>query len=105
MTDIAARKAQLLARRAELETRLRRIEERLDQPHSPDWEEDAVEREDDEVLEDLGQAGLAEIERIDAALARIEAGTYGICATCGEPIAPERLDVMPDTPFCRNCAP
>lgn len=105
MTDIAARKAQLLARRAEIETRLRRIEERLDAPHSADWAEDAVEREDDEVLEDLGQAGAAEIERIDAALARIEAGTYGICATCGEPIAPERLDVMPATPFCRHCAP
>ncbi|WP_416173452.1 TraR/DksA family transcriptional regulator [Cypionkella sp.] len=52
----------------------------------------------------MGNAGLLEIRRIKAALARIAAGDYGICAKCGQDITSERLDVLPDTPFCRNCA-
>ncbi|MCB1419359.1 MAG: TraR/DksA C4-type zinc finger protein, partial [Notoacmeibacter sp.] len=44
------------------------------------------------------------LKRIDAALDRIEAGTYGVCAKCGEDITEERLDLLPATPFCRNCA-
>jgi RNA polymerase-binding transcription factor DksA len=64
----------------------------------------AVEREDDEVLERLGVSGQEEIARIRAALARMEAGEYGVCVTCGEDIAEERLDLLPATPFCRRCA-
>ena len=47
----------------------------------------------------------AEIRRIDAALARIEAGDYGDCVRCGNPIAEKRLQLLPDTPFCANCSP
>ncbi|WP_299354675.1 TraR/DksA C4-type zinc finger protein [uncultured Shimia sp.] len=104
MTDIAARKAALLKRLSELDTRLHAIEAELDEPHSKDWEESAVEREGDEVLEQLGQSGQDEILRIRAALQRIRDEEYGFCARCGEDISPERLDVLPDTPLCRNCA-
>lgn len=45
-----------------------------------------------------------ELQRIDAALARLAAGTYGDCAACGEPIEPARLDASPATPFCLGCA-
>ena len=41
---------------------------------------------------------------IDAALDRYEAGTYGICAKCGDEIEEARLDVVPETPFCAACA-
>lgn len=44
------------------------------------------------------------IRKIDAALQRLEAGAYGDCAACGEPIPRERLDADPATPFCRECA-
>ena len=57
------------------------------------FEEQAIEREDDEVLEDLGAAGLREMRMIEAALDRIENGSYGVCVRCGEPIgddAPRR---------------
>lgn len=100
----AEMKARLEARLAELEDRLTSIEAELDSHNSPDWEERAVEREEDEVLEGMGQSGLAEIRVIRAALARIEDGTYGVCGTCGEPIAQARLDVLPATPFCARCA-
>ena len=45
------------------------------------------------MLEDLGAAGLREVRMIEAALDRIENGSYGVCVRCGEPIgddAPRR---------------
>jgi RNA polymerase-binding transcription factor DksA len=104
MTSIEARKAQLEVRLAELAARLQRIETELDQPVSEDFSEQATEREDEEVLEDLGAAGLQEIRMIEAALDRIANGTYGTCVSCGDPIGDARLDVVPQAPRCRNCA-
>ena len=104
-TPIPARKAQLVKRLQELGARLEAIEEELDSHQNRDWEELATEREGDEVLEATGNAGLAEITQIRAALKRIEAGSYGDCVRCGEPIAEARLDALPWTPLCRRCAP
>jgi RNA polymerase-binding transcription factor DksA len=104
MTDLAQRRAQLTDRLTALEARLHEIEDELDSHQSKDWEELAVEREGDEVLESLGVSGKAEIARIRAALARMDAGEYGFCVTCGEAIAEERLDLLPWTPFCSRCA-
>ena len=104
MIDIAHYEKRLLARKAELEKRLDGIESDLDETPSPDWEERATEREGDEVLEELGSAGAAELRMIAAALDRIAAGTYGDCVACGEAISAERLDVLPHAPRCRNCA-
>ncbi|PSL21734.1 TraR/DksA family transcriptional regulator [Shimia abyssi] len=104
MTDFSVEKRALLKRLGELDRRLHDIEAELDQPRSKDWEESAVEREGDEVLETLGQSGQNEIVRIQAALARLRASEYGICTICAEPIARERLRVLPDTPFCKKCA-
>ena len=104
MKSDEARKAQLEARLQELTTRLRRIEDELDQPLSDDFSEQAVEREDEEVLEDLGTAGQQEIRMIEAALVRIANGSYGTCVACGERISEARLDVLPQTPRCRDCA-
>lgn len=104
MVATKKREAVLRARLDELEGRLHVIDDELESHSSPDWEEMAVERESDEVLEDLGNAGKLEIEQIRAALGRIEDGTYGECVKCGDDISEERLDVLPATPFCRNCA-
>ncbi|MEX0347052.1 MAG: TraR/DksA family transcriptional regulator [Rhizobiaceae bacterium] len=98
---VEQRREELTKRRAYLVNRLERIEDHLDDAPNPDWEEAAQESENDEVLEDLGLAGQEEIRAIDAALARIEEGTYGDCVTCGEPISQERLDILPYTPFCK----
>lgn len=98
------RKAQLEARAAELNTRLHKIDAELDAPAPQDWEDHATEREADEVLETMGLSGQQELGRIAAALDRIAKGTYGVCAKCGDDIAAERLDLLPDTPFCARCA-
>jgi RNA polymerase-binding transcription factor DksA len=105
MKSAEVRKAELLARRGQLTRRMEGIEAELDAHSSPDWEELAIERETDEVLEDLGNSAQHEIRMIDAALKRIAEGEYGFCVTCGNAIAEERLDVVPATPFCRTCAP
>lgn len=104
MIPTATRKAQLEARLTQLTTRLKEIDAELDSHTAQDWEELAVEREGDEVLEDLGQAGQLEIRQIEAALARISAGEYGFCAQCGAEISQERLNLLPHTPYCRDCA-
>ncbi len=104
MTPIATRKAQLLTRLGDLNGRLARIEAELDAPQTADWEDRAAEREGDEVLEGVGLTGQQEIRMIEAALDRIAAGTYGTCVTCGAEIGDARLDLLPFTPFCRDCA-
>ncbi len=48
------------------------------------------------------EAGL--LEEVEAALERIEQGTFGRCDSCGEEISPERLDAIPYTPYCVTCA-
>ncbi len=104
MTDLKSREKQLRDRLAELEGRLHRIEDHLEQTPDPDWEDRATDSEMDEVLEGLGQAGLTELEAIHAALARIKSGNYGICSRCEAEISEARLNVLPQTSLCRNCA-
>ena len=94
----------LLARRQELLSELDHIETDLDAPAPKDWEDRASERQGDEVLEALGEHDLQELRQIDAALKRIEEDEYGYCVTCGNEISPERLEILPATPFCKNCA-
>lgn len=45
------------------------------------------------------------LREIEAALARVESGTYGICEGCGETILAERLEVLPHTRYCVQCQP
>ena len=42
-------------------------------------------------------------EQVERALARVEAGTYGICETCGQHIAAERLEASPAVTECIAC--
>jgi RNA polymerase-binding transcription factor DksA len=59
-----------------------------------------VERERDLAL---SAQALAAVEDIDKALAKIEAGTYGICERCGQPIPKERLKALPYAALCVAC--
>lgn len=55
-------------------------------------------------LEALRRATLSERAEVGHALARVDAGTYGICVVCGRPIAPARLDARPFATTCIDCA-
>jgi DnaK suppressor protein len=46
----------------------------------------------------------AQIEELEEALDRVQAGTYGQCERCGQPIDPERLEILPTTTLCSACA-
>ncbi|MFB9951407.1 TraR/DksA family transcriptional regulator [Rhizobium puerariae] len=102
--DTARYETVLRARKAELENRLTRIEQDFTAPRNPDDDDRAIERNNDEVLDELGEVGERELMAIDAALERIAKGTFGICARCGQPIAEKRLDTVPHTPLCQACA-
>jgi RNA polymerase-binding protein DksA len=54
---------------------------------------------------DMALHGNAEelIGQIDAALQRLDAGTYGMCARCGQPIDAARLEALPYAEFCITC--
>lgn len=95
----------LIARLQALRARMTGIEAELDSHNAQDWQELATEREGDEVLEGMGVSAQTEARGIEAALARIDAGSWGRCVTCGGEIGAERLALLPATPFCRDCAP
>ncbi|MFK0384620.1 TraR/DksA C4-type zinc finger protein [Rhizobium sp. RM] len=91
-------------RQRELYRRLHRIEADFEEPRNPDDEDRAVERNNDEVLDELGQVGQDELRAIDAALDRVAQGTFGKCVRCGKQISEDRLKAVPYTPFCQKCA-
>lgn len=104
MTRHELLRQELEARRAELAERAERIGADLQEPRSADFEEQASETEDDAALEGQERVALREIAAIDAAIARLEAGSYGICAKCGEEIAEARLEALPTAALCISCA-
>ncbi|MGF2949319.1 TraR/DksA family transcriptional regulator [Microbacterium alcoholitolerans] len=55
-------------------------------------------------LSALSDAAADELRQFDDALARLDAGTYGICARCGKPIPAARLEVRPFAELCVPCA-
>lgn len=101
--DTARFKDRLLERKSELNARLGRIETDLERTPDKDWEDQAIEVENDEVLEEMGQVGQEELRAIDAALARIAAGTFGTCPKCGGKISQARLDAVPHAALCEEC--
>lgn len=88
----------------ELQRRISKIEHKLRETQEADSEEQALERENDEVLERLDASGRTEMEMIEATLARIKAGTYGTCTHCGGTISTQRLSALPYTTACITCA-
>jgi RNA polymerase-binding transcription factor DksA len=72
-----------------------------DDEHDPEGATLAFERQHTAAL--LEQA-LAQVAEIDAALGRLNDGTYGICARCGQPIGEDRLAARPTAATCLRCA-
>ena len=68
--------------------------------HLADTATETVEREIGNTLEEHDERLLG---AIDAALQRIEDGTYGKCVNCGAPIPEERLEAMPWATLCIDC--
>lgn len=111
MTD--DRRAALLAQRQLAKARLRALSAEHgaivaaaegangDDEHDPEGATVAYERSRVAALVD---AALATLQAVDAALARLDDGSYGTCASCGRPIVPDRLAAIPDATMCVACA-
>lgn len=97
-------RADLEAMLTTLGARVDRIEEAQREPLDDDFSEQAVAREDDEALDGVERAAMDEIAQVRQALSRLDAGTYGLCAACGEPIANARLEALPAATHCISCA-
>ena len=72
-----------------------------DDEHDPEGPTLAFERSQSSAI--LAQS-VQHIADIDAALLRMDEGTYGLCKTCGGSIAVGRLQVRPQAPLCISCA-
>jgi RNA polymerase-binding transcription factor DksA len=106
VTRLAARRVETVELVASLTRRLDGIIESNaysanDDEHDPEGVTVAFERA--QVAGLLAQAN-AELAALDAAAARLEAGTYGVCARCGKEIGAGRLEALPATTTCIRCA-
>ncbi|MCP4432584.1 MAG: TraR/DksA family transcriptional regulator [Gammaproteobacteria bacterium] len=105
MQNTEAFKQKLINLRREVTQRMRSIDRDIrHEDLSADWNEQATERENDEVLESLGNAADRELTHINAALERIENDTYFFCEDCGSGIPAARLELLPFSTLCISCA-
>jgi DnaK suppressor protein len=72
-----------------------------DDEHDPEGATIAFERSQ---LDSLVRQARDHLDEIDAALARLSEGRFGVCERCGRPIAPGRLEVRPTARTCVACA-
>lgn len=95
----------LLALRTELLARRDRLAGHFQPSEDPaPRDEQQLQHQNDEVVDALARQTATELADIDTALQRLEEGTYGQCARCGEAIAAERLLAMPGAVRCVQCA-
>lgn len=107
--SITELRARLEQRAGELRSEIRsagedtRAEEDARANEVADQKDQAARQAGDEVKQAEEQRDLDELSAVLAALRRIEAGRYGLCVECGEPIAPSRLAVQPAALRCALC--
>jgi DnaK suppressor protein len=97
--------------KAKFTQRIIALQHRVDSIHqdfaggrNADWADQAGERENDEVLNALESEAKIEIQLLSNVINQIEKGLYGICQSCGENIAQQRLAVQPSAIKCIQCA-
>jgi RNA polymerase-binding transcription factor DksA len=77
------------------------LDTNADDEHDPEGTTIAFERSQISALVRQVRHHLAEV---DAALDRVEAGTYGVCERCGSPVGDARLEALPAARSCIDCA-
>ncbi len=97
-------KRELEQRLSDLQSRLASLKADATRSHSADSAEQAQERENDEVVDAIGNETRVSIRIIQNALEKIEDGTYGACERCGEDIGVDRLRAVPEATHCVDCA-
>ncbi|SDN17868.1 TraR/DksA family transcriptional regulator [Vreelandella arcis] len=101
------RKATLESLKTELLARVQRYEDhqhRINGALDKDLDEQALEVHNDEVVAKLEDEAEEELAQIERALARIDARVGDRCEECGNTITSGRLEALPYTTHCRDCA-
>lgn len=104
MADLSAIQAKLHSKVRRLQAHMSAIEEHLATPGDSDSQKNAVESEDDEVLDRIESVTESEIQQVELALQRLTAGMYGQCAQCGKAIGTSRLAALPAATRCIDSA-
>ena len=94
----------LETKRRELESRVQKLAKNAHTPLAADWEDRAIELENEEVQQQLGDEGVLELQNIYNALKRMDTGTFGKCKSCKQQISPARLKALPYAEICMDCA-
>jgi RNA polymerase-binding transcription factor len=106
--EIAKAREALIARKAEIEALLAESAESRSTVELDQTSVGRLSRMDAMQAQQLalatGRQRTQDLARVEAALQRIEDGTYGLCLICDEDIAPKRLAFDPAAPTCINCA-
>lgn len=84
--------------------RIRRDRTHIDVPLVADFSDQAIQRQNDEVLDQLEDSGLRDLGQVEHALAYLARGGGDRCECCGEVIAAKRLAAMPQATLCSKCA-
>ena len=104
MNDAEKIRKNLLALQAELQQRLGRAQ--TEERHEVEEHEDTTAQlwQASEIRDGMNDEAVGELRDIRRALARLDAGDYGTCENCGEPINPARLEALPYATRCIACA-
>lgn len=104
--DISKIHRQLMSRREQILNQREKTNDSWQQlqEQEVELEENAAKDKMAEVLAQLDDQEKEEIELIDRALAKIKASALGICESCGRHISERRLEAIPWTPLCIECA-
>ena len=98
-------RALLMKEKSELENRLEKIGKDIhSRKISKQFDEQSVERENDQVLANLELEAREELKAIEVSLRRIDTDYFDRCSKCGEDISDARLKAIPHAVTCRNCA-
>lgn len=100
-TQLEADRSALIAQIASLDADFR--DESWKEPRSDDDAETGSATFERERTMSLAQNARVLVAEIDKALARMDAGSYGQCVSCGEDIAAERLEALPQAVYCLDC--
>lgn len=106
--DLATLRDRLVGERAQLLEQIRVLEadfadESWAGPRAVDEAEGSSVTVEREQVDSLARNARRMVAEVDRALERMDAGTYGLCLSCGQPIALERLQALPQATQCVDC--
>ena len=96
----------LLKHRRQILSTVKRLDTQLREEHEQmnfEWADEVFDENEVALIDELSDVHLGELTRIDRALGRMLAGTYGLCIACHRPIEKWRLESAPEVEFCQPC--